>query len=197
MSQWKRTTYCVCPCNVHVGGFSLCWCYGRPKCSIKLFGRIIISWAPRARSAAPWVRKFGNLPILEILVITWPYARPTVRPHHRYTNVYSHTFWLLWEPREPRRKLICTSMLWSIDSCQNKVSADQYHLTVLRGQVSTHPGRVFFDVIRWHVTGFQMIAGSSLNVKFHKNCDYTGKILKISCVRWNFVKFDIHFLGLP
>ena len=25
----------------------------------------------------------------------------------------------------------------------------------------------------------------------------TGKILKISCVRCNFVKFDIHFLGLP
>ena len=34
-----------------------------------------------------------------------------------------------------------------------------------------------------------------MNVKFHKNCDYTGKILKISCVRCNFVKFDIHFLG--
>ena len=33
--------------------------------------------------------------------------------------------------------------------------------------------------------------------KFHKNCDYTGKILKISCVRCNFVKFDIHFLGIP
>ena len=25
----------------------------------------------------------------------------------------------------------------------------------------------------------------------------TGKILKISCVRCNFVKFDIHFLGFP
>ena len=36
-----------------------------------------------------------------------------------------------------------------------------------------------------------------MNVKFHKNCDYTGKILKISCVTCNFVKFDIHFLGLP
>ena len=35
-------------------------------------------------------------------------------------------------------------MLWSIDSCQNKVSADQYHLTVSRAQVSTHPGRTFF-----------------------------------------------------
>ena len=29
----------------------------------------------------------------------------------------------------------CTSMLWSIDSCQNRVSADQHHLTVPRGRV--------------------------------------------------------------
>ena len=28
-----------------------------------------------------------------------------------------------------------------------------------------------------------------MNVKFHKNCENTGKILKISCVRCNFVKF--------
>ena len=35
-------------------------------------------------------------------------------------------------------------MLWSIDSCQNKVSADQYHLTVSRARVSTHRGQVFF-----------------------------------------------------
>ena len=30
-----------------------------------------------------------------------------------------------------------------------------------------------------------------MNVKFHKNCDYTGKILKISRVRCNLMKFDI------
>ena len=36
-----------------------------------------------------------------------------------------------------------------------------------------------------------------MNVKFHENCENTGKILKISSVRCNFVKFDIHFLGLP
>ena len=35
-------------------------------------------------------------------------------------------------------------MLWAIDSCQNKVSAGQYHLTLSRAQVSTHPGRLFF-----------------------------------------------------
>ena len=35
-------------------------------------------------------------------------------------------------------------MLWSIDGCQNKVSADQYHLTVSRPQVSTDRDRVLF-----------------------------------------------------
>ena len=59
-----------------------------------------------------------------------------------------HTYW--------------TSMFWSIDSCQNRVPADQYHLTVSRAQVSTHRSQVFFEVIRWQVTSFQMIAGSSL-----------------------------------
>ena len=59
-----------------------------------------------------------------------------------------HTYW--------------TSMFWSIDSCQNRVPADQYHLTVSRAQGSTHRGQVFFKVIRWQVTSFQMIAGSSL-----------------------------------
>ena len=35
-----------------------------------------------------------------------------------------------------------------------------------------------------------------INVKFHKNCENTSKILKTSCVRCNFVKiFDIHFSG--
>ena len=34
-----------------------------------------------------------------------------------------------------------------------------------------------------------------MNVKFHKNCENSGKILKTSCMRRNFVKFDIHFLG--
>ena len=55
-------------------------------------------------------------------------------------------------------------MLWSIHSCQNRVSADQYHLTVSRAQLLTHRGRVFFEVIRWQVTSFQMIACSSLIV---------------------------------
>ena len=33
-----------------------------------------------------------------------------------------------------------------------------------------------------------------MNNKFYKNCENTGKILKITC---HFVKFDIYFLGIP
>ena len=53
-------------------------------------------------------------------------------------------------------------MLWSINSCQNRVSADQYHPTVSWAQVLAYRGRVFLDFIRWQVTSFQMIAGLSL-----------------------------------
>ena len=36
-----------------------------------------------------------------------------------------------------------------------------------------------------------------MNVKFHKDCaENIGKILKISCMRCHFVKFEICFLGL-
>ena len=83
-----------------------------------------------------------------------------------------HTYW--------------TSMLWSIDSCQNRVSADQYHLTVSRAQVSTHRGQVFFEVIRWQGTGFQMIAGSSLIVfKIHmKYVVFMCRTIKILISNW-------------
>ena len=53
-------------------------------------------------------------------------------------------------------------MLWSIDSCQNRISADQYHLTVSRAQVSTHRGRVLFWSYPLTHYQFQIITGSSL-----------------------------------
>ena len=63
-----------------------------------------------------------------------------------------------------QEKTNCTSMLWSIDSYQNRASADQYHLTVPQAQVSTHRGWVFFG--SYPLTNYQsqmiMIAGSSL-----------------------------------
>ena len=105
--------------------------------------------------------------------------RATVRPHHRHTNVYSHFLATLGA----QEKADCTPLLRSIDSCQNRVSADQYHLTVSRAQVSTHRGRVFFEVIRWKFTRFQMIAGSRLLfLKFISNmlclCQYRPALLR-------------------
>ena len=52
-------------------------------------------------------------------------------------------------------------MLWPIGSCQNRVCADQHHMTVARAQVSTHRGCEFFEVIRLQVAGSQLIAGST------------------------------------
>ena len=47
-----------------------------------------MTWTVVTRTfIAPYPRKFGNPPILEILVITWPSPSPTVRPHQRHTNV--------------------------------------------------------------------------------------------------------------
>ena len=100
----------------------------------------IYSGAPRAKRAcgAPWVnksthpRKFGN--------------HVTDRPSapQAYQCLLSHFLATL----AAQEKADCTSMLLSIDSCQNKVSADQYHLAVSRAQVSTHRDRVGFEVIR-------------------------------------------------
>ena len=59
----------------------------------------------------------------------------------------------------------CKSMLWSINSCQNRVSADQHHLIVSRGQVSTYRVRVFFEVIRWQVKW------SQAQVYFFNSCE--------------------------
>ena len=76
-------------------------------------------------------------------------------------------------------------MFWSIDSCQNRVPADQYHLTVSRAQVSAYRGQVFFEVIRWQVTGFQVIAGSSLIFLIHmKYVVFMFRTIKILISNW-------------
>ena len=101
------------------------------------------SRAPRTKRAcgAPWVnksthpRKFGNH-------VT---DRPSDRPSVRTTGIPMFTLTLsIVATLGAQEKANCRSMLSSIDSCQNRVSADHYHLTVSRAQVSTHQGRVFF-----------------------------------------------------
>ena len=64
-------------------------------------------------------------------------SQPTDRPSVRTTGIPMFTL-ALSSYFGSQEKADCTSMLWSIDSCQNLVSADQYHLTVAWAQVSTH-----------------------------------------------------------
>ena len=99
--------------------------------------------------------------------------------------MFTHTFYFL-ASFGAQEETDWTWMLWSIDSCQNKVSADQYHLTVSRAQVSTHRGQVFFEVIRWQVTSFQMIAGSSLIFLIHMKyvVFYMCRTIKILISNW-------------
>ena len=78
-------------------------------------------------------RKFGNH------VTDRPSDRPSVRTTDNQC-LLSHFLATLGAQEEAD----CTSMLSSIDSSQNRVSADQYHQPVSRAQVSTHQGRVFF-----------------------------------------------------
>ena len=78
-----------------------------------------------------------------------------------------------------------TSMLWLIDTCQNKVSADQYHMIIIiiiiiinnsnknniykgyhqltlsyhRLKSTTHQGHMVFEVDCWPSTGFQLECG--------------------------------------
>ena len=41
---------------------------------------------------------------------------------------------------------------WSIDSCQNRIATDQYHMSISRAHVSTHRGDVIYlEVVRWPV----------------------------------------------
>ena len=97
-------------------------------------------WRVKRACGAPWVsksthpRKFGN----HVTVHRPPAARPSAP--QAYQCLLSHFLATLGA----QEKADCTSMLSSIDSCQNRVSADQYHLTVSRAQVSTHRGRVSF-----------------------------------------------------
>ena len=55
-----------------------------------------------------------------------------------------------------------SSMLWSIDTCQNKVPADQYHVTILRAHVECLiEVRCFFKLTADQVLVSNWIAGSS------------------------------------
>ena len=108
----------------------------------------------------------------ENLVMYPSRACTSVRPRERATNMKSQTFQQEWSIKLHVWSL--NSMLWSIDSCKNRVSVDHYHMTV-----STHRGYVIevslklsadkLLVFNWSLTQFQVAAsvGASTSVSFH------------------------------
>ena len=120
------------------------------------------SGAPRAR-AEP--HSSVNLPIPENLVIPWPYTArlPPVRPHHR-EPMFNLTFSSCGLGAQ--ENWYCTHIA---HQCCDQLTAvkTRYPLTSItwpyRG-LRCRPIEVeyLFEVIRWQVTSFQMIAGSSL-----------------------------------
>jgi len=68
-----------------------------------------------------------------------------------------------------------TSMLWSIDTCQNKVSADQYHVTISWGQVySSLRSRVFF--LSWPLTKCWLLIRLRAHIRL--TCWKQGRIVR-------------------
>ena len=68
--------------------------------------------------------------------------------------VYIYTVWY------------CRSILWSIDSCQIRVSADQYHMTTSRAQVGIVELKCFF-FLSWPLTWLWIFIGSRAQVFPH------------------------------
>jgi len=50
-------------------------------------------------------------------------------------------------------------MLWSIGTCQNEISADQYHVTISRAQVYSLSKARVFEVDRRPSAGFRLDRG--------------------------------------
>ena len=69
-----------------------------------------------------------------------------------------------------------TSMLWSIDKYQNKVSADQHHVTISRPQVYSSSKSNVFEVDRWQSAGF-----FSLRLKCKQRTTFCGKSRLRNC----------------
>ena len=82
-------------------------------------------------------------------------------PNNRLTETYSLSL-VYCDVQEPCDVYFLsrywTSMLSSIDTCQNKVSADQYHVTISQAQVYNSRSRIF-EVDRCPSAGYGLDRG--------------------------------------
>ena len=95
----------------------------------------LLARAKRARSGAPWVRKFGKLSIPENLVMAQRTpARPPTRTHSSCKQMSNVTIGLA-QLDQPLSYVSHPYEDDQIDSCQNETSADNYHMTISRAQM--------------------------------------------------------------
>ena len=152
------------------------------------------SGAPRAKRAceAPWLnksthpRKFGNY-------VTDRSSDLPSAPQ-AYQCLLSHFLATLGA----QEKADCSSMLSSIDSCQNRVSADQYHLTVSRAQCRPIKVEYFLKlsadnllVFKWsqaHVYFFFLI-----HIKYVVFMSVSSRTIKILISNWPQTQKFSHF----
>ena len=83
----------------------------------------------------------------------------------------------------------CTSMLWSIDSCQNRVFAVQFHLSVSRAQISTHRGWVFLKL-----SAAKLLVFSNIRMKYVAFMSLWPRTVKILISNWPRTGKFSHFL---
>ena len=136
------------------------------KAIIEIGFRMIAElWRAKRACGAPWVsksthpRKFGN----HVTVHRPPAARPSAPQGNQYSIPHFLT------SLGAQEDWYCTHIAHQGCDQLTAVKTRLTSITWPRAQVSTHWGRVFFEVIRWQVTSFQMIAGSSLIFQFMWN----------------------------
>ena len=142
------------------------------------------------------LRNFGSH------VTVCPSIPPPVRLHHRETDVKSYTLYLVWL----RATWDCTFMLWSINSCQNRLSAHQYHMTVSQAQVSTHQDCMFFWsyllILSFYLFSIDHRLKSKIVDFFCNGCkfiywwiyEFINRNFALSIIGWIFILTEIIFL---
>ena len=134
-------------------------------------------WQPKTAMQSPVPREhmhsfsYGHLRQQQMACTR---ARATERPVPILVNLCIAYIFAIWYWR---------SILWSIDSCQIKVSADQYHMTISQPQVGTHRGQVVFwswPLTRlWIFIGFQAQVFSQIIRTSQKNLSSIFRLSKI------------------
>ena len=91
--------------------------------------------------------------------------------------------------REFIRKLSNFNLQWKKTLYQNSLNNIAFFFTFFKGYR--------YNWLCYNTKDYFSWEPEKINVEFHKNCENTGKILKILCVRCHFVKFDIRFFRAP